>query len=276
MIKLEAKKSFGQNFLVDRGVIDRIVAAALLSPTDSVLEVGPGMGALTRRLALEVERVVAVELDRRMVAHLKEELADASTLEVVAADILKVDLPKILTERHAGLWKVVANLPYNISSQVLFRFLEERHLFSLLLLMLQKEVGDRLVAAPATGEYGILSVLFQMHFQIRREILVRPGAFRPIPKVDSVVLSFRPLPAPREEIGDPHLFKAVVKAAFSQRRKTLHNCLKGIAGLPPHQVANALDSAGIDPRRRGETLSLAEFASLSRSLDACRNAGEEG
>jgi 16S rRNA (adenine1518-N6/adenine1519-N6)-dimethyltransferase len=270
MTRIEAKKSFGQNFLVDRGVIARILDAARLEETDSVLEVGPGMGALTTEMLPRVRRLVAVELDRRMVEHLGRTIGHEDKLEILSADILKVDLAAELPARHSGTWKVVANLPYNISSQVLFRFLEQRQLFSLLLLMLQKEVGDRLVAPPGTKDYGILSVMFQVYFDIRREILVRPGAFRPVPKVDSAVLSFRPLPAPRVPVPDHELFRTVVRAAFSQRRKTLRNCLKGIAGLAEPELLKCFAAAGIDPGRRGETLSLQEFADLSREVAAGR------
>jgi 16S rRNA (adenine1518-N6/adenine1519-N6)-dimethyltransferase len=266
MTRIEAKKSFGQNFLVDQGVITRILAAARLTDTDCVLEVGPGMGALTEELLPRVARLVAVELDRRMVEYLGKTFGSYENLEIVAADILRVDLTAALTERHPGPWKVVANLPYNISSQVLFLFLEQRSLFSLLLLMLQKEVGDRLVASPGGKDYGILSVMFQMYFDVRREILVRPGSFRPVPKVDSVVLSFRPLPAPRFPVTDHELFRTVVRASFSQRRKTLRNCLKGIGELPETEVLRCFAVAGIDPGRRGETLTLQEFSALTGAI----------
>jgi 16S rRNA (adenine1518-N6/adenine1519-N6)-dimethyltransferase len=270
MIRIEAKKSFGQNFLVDQGIIARILTAARLQETDWVLEVGPGLGALTAELLPRVARLVAVELDHRMVEYLEKSLGSHDTLEVVAADILRVDLSAALTARHSGPWKVVANLPYNISTQVLFLFLEERQLFSLLLLMLQKEVGDRLVAGPGSKDYGILSVMFQMYFDMKREILVRPGAFRPVPKVDSVVLSFSPLPTSRMPLADHELFRSVVRASFSQRRKTLRNCLRGIAGLPEETVLRCLADSAIDPGRRGETLTLQEFAALTGALASAK------
>jgi 16S rRNA (adenine1518-N6/adenine1519-N6)-dimethyltransferase len=187
----------------------------------------------------------------------------------VAADILRADLPEVLQSRWPGSWQVAANLPYNISSPVLFRFLESRALYSRLILMLQKEVGDRLVAKPCSKEYGILSVLFQLHFDITREFIVKPGSFYPVPKVDSVVLSFIPLPAPRVEVGDELFFRRVVKAAFGQRRKTLWNCLKSLDLVANDQeLAQALAECGIEGGRRGETLSLEEFALLSKSLPA--------
>jgi 16S rRNA (adenine1518-N6/adenine1519-N6)-dimethyltransferase len=267
MSAVRALKALGQNFLVDRNVLARIVSVVDPQPDESLLEIGPGQGALTRLLVATAGRVVAVELDRRLVPLLRAEFASQSRVEVIEADILKVDLEQLLTERHAGQWKVAANLPYNISSQVLFKFLETPLLFSRLVLMLQKEVGDRLVAPPACKEYGILSVFCQLHFDISREILVKPGSFQPVPKVDSVVLRFTPLARPRADVGDERFFRRLVKAAFSQRRKTLWNCLKGAdLGVGGEILSDALRQASIDGSRRGETLTLEEFARLSRVL----------
>lgn len=262
------KKALGQNFLTDRNVLARIAEAVTIVPGDRILEVGPGRGALTALLAEKGAQVVAVELDRELVPLLRKEFAGRKNVEVVEADILAVDLPRLLGEREGGTWKVAANLPYNISSQVLFRFLECRGLFSLLVLMLQKEVGERLLAPPACKEYGALTVLFRLHFQIRREFVVKPGSFHPVPKVDSVVLSFTPLPAPRVDVGDEEFFRRVVKAAFGQRRKTLWNCLRGADLAESDTLAVALERCGIDPGRRGETLSLEEFAALTRIINA--------
>ncbi len=260
------KKTLGQNFLTDRNVLSRIADAVGIGPGDRVLEVGPGRGALTTLLAERAEQVVAVELDRELVPFLRKEFVGRGNVEIVEADILTVDLSRLLGERGGGTWKVAANLPYNISSQVLFRILECRGLFSLLVLMLQKEVGERLLAPPACKAYGALTVLFSLHFNIRREFSVKPGSFYPVPKVDSVVLSFTPLPAPRVDVGDEGCFRKVVKAAFGQRRKTLWNCLRGAALTDDATLAGALDRCGIAPGRRGETLSLEEFGMLSRAL----------
>ena len=208
-----------------------------------------------------------LELDRQLVSLLKKEFADSGTIEVVQADILRTDLQAVLLERWPGKWAVAANLPYNISSQVLIRFMENRQLFSRLVLMLQKEVGDRLVARPGTKEYGVLSVLLRLHFDIVREFAVKPGSFHPVPKVDSVVLTFIPLPAARVEVGDERFFRQVVKAVFGQRRKTLWNALKSLdLDAEDRELSQVLAECGIDSRRRGETLSLDEFALLSRAL----------
>lgn len=271
MEKIRPKKALGQNFLTDRTVLSRIVETVAVSPGDRVLEVGPGRGALTRLLVERGARVVAVELDRDLVPLLEAELADKGNAEVVQADILAVDLGDLLESRAEGKWKVAANLPYNISSQVLLKFIDHRRLFSRLVLMLQREVGERLIAPPACKEYGILTLFCRLHFDVSREFIVKPGSFYPVPKVDSVVLRFEPLPAPRVEVGDEAFFRRVVKAAFGQRRKTLWNCLKG-AGLVAGDelLSEALGRCGIDGGRRGETLSLDEFAVLSRALLASR------
>ncbi len=266
---IRARKALGQNFLVDRNVIARIADAVDIGPEDRILEVGPGKGALTELLAARCARLVAVELDTRLVPVLRREFSDNQRVEIVHDDILKLDLRSLLASEGAGKWKVAANLPYNISTPVLFKFLDHMDLFSRLVLMLQKEVGDRLAASPGTKDYGTLSVFFQLHFNVARELIVRPGSFHPVPKVDSVVLSFVPLEKPREEVGDERYFRRMVKGAFSMRRKTLWNCLKGAdLGLSGEQLAEALETCGIDPGRRGETLSLGEFAALSRAMIA--------
>jgi 16S rRNA (adenine1518-N6/adenine1519-N6)-dimethyltransferase len=264
---LRAKKSLGQNFLVDANVLARIVKTVDVNPEERILEIGPGKGALTELLCRTAKHVVAVELDRRMVAFLLEKFSQTSNVEVVADDILGTDLNRLLLGRWSGKWKAAANLPYNISSQVLFKFIDNRNLFSELVLMLQKEVGERLIARPCTKEYGILSVFCQMYFDISRELLVKPGSFRPIPKVDSLVLKFRVLESPRVEVGDELFFRTVVKSAFSQRRKTLWNCLRSAFPLIVENVLmDIFHDCGVDPRRRGETLSLDEFALLAKGI----------
>lgn len=265
--KLRPKKSFGQNFLTDRNVLARIVDSVKIDETDRILEIGPGKGALTVLLAQRAARVVAVEVDRDLVGYLRKEFSGIGNVEIVESDVLKTDLAVLLGERWEGRWKVAANLPYNISSQVLFRFLDNHELFSTLTLMLQREVGERIASGPDCKEYGILSVLCALHFDVEKLFIVKPGAFYPVPKVDSIVLKFTTLPAPRYDVGDETLFRRLVKAAFSQRRKTLWNCLKS-AGLTQDEqsLLSILNNCGIDPGRRGETLSPAEFAFLSRTM----------
>jgi 16S rRNA (adenine1518-N6/adenine1519-N6)-dimethyltransferase len=260
-------KSLGQNFLVDNNVIDRIIRNADIKPEDAVLEIGPGRGALTEHLARTAGRLVLIEYDHALAAGLKKHYEDQPHITVIDADVLAVNLSKVLEENAAGVkWKVVANLPYNISTVVLFRLLEVRDRLTRMILMLQKEVGDRLVAHPDCSDYGVTTVLLGLWFDMRREFIVPPGCFHPSPKVDSAVLSFVPLPEPRVVVGDEAVFKRVVKGAFGMRRKTLLNCLKASELGPLDSVRKILDDCGIEGKRRGETLSLVEFAALSRGF----------
>ncbi len=262
VMALHPKKRFGQNFLRDPSVVARIMAAAELSPASRVLEIGPGLGALTDRLLERAGEVTVFEIDRDLAADLAGR--GHPRLKVIAGDALGLDWTAQLQDPP---YRLVANLPYNISSQILFKILDHRPLFDRLVLMFQKEVGDRLCAGPATADYGILSVLCQPWYDIRRVALVPPGAFFPPPKVVSAVLLFTPLAAPRVAISDEAFFRRVVKGAFGQRRKTLRNALTG-AGFDGARVDSVLASAAIDPVRRGETLTLEEFARLASLLQA--------
>jgi 16S rRNA (adenine1518-N6/adenine1519-N6)-dimethyltransferase len=271
MERVRAKKALGQNFLVDGNVLANIIKAADVRPEDMILEIGPGTGALTSRLADAAARVVAVEWDRDLVTLLRKELSRYTSLEIIHGDFLRIDLHQVLASSGTGRWKVVANLPYNISSQILFRIIDERSMFSELLLMLQKEVGDRLLAPPACKDYGVLTVLSRLYCDVKKVMPVKPSSFRPIPKVDSAVLRFRILPEPRIDVGDELLFRQVVKASFAQRRKTLFNCLKSMDLLSDETaLRQILACTGIDAQRRGETLSLEEFALLTKEILALR------
>jgi 16S rRNA (adenine1518-N6/adenine1519-N6)-dimethyltransferase len=257
-------KALGQNFLVDGNIIEKIISSADVHPEDNVLEIGPGRGALTEILVQRAGRLVLVEFDHALATSLKRRYEHEPRVTVVDGDVLEVDLAGMLS--GADTWKVVANLPYNISTAVLFRLHEIRTKLSRMILMLQKEVGDRLVAPPDCKDYGVTTVLLGLWFDMRREFLVHPGCFHPSPKVDSAVLRFVPLAAPRAEVGDEVVFKRVVKAAFGMRRKTLVNCLKAAELVTADELQQVLSGCEIDGRRRGETLSLDEFAALSRSL----------
>jgi len=255
-------KSLGQNFLVDQNIIDKIIVAANIQPDEAVLEIGPGRGALTAQLAERAGRLLLIEFDHALAAYHSNRFKDKESVTVIDADVLKVDLAAVLSETPLK-WNVVANLPYNISTEVLFRLFEVHHKLSRMTLMLQKEVGDRLAAPPNCSEYGVTTVLLGLWFDIRRNFIVPPGCFHPMPKVDSAILSFTPLSEPRADVGNEHIFKCVVKAAFSMRRKTLSNCLKSAEYVRDVDLEQLLNSCGIDGRRRGETLSLEEFAKLS-------------
>ena len=260
-------KSLGQNFLVDGNIIDKIITSAQIGPDDCVLEIGPGRGALTEHLARRAGRLVIVEYDHALAASLTRRYQDDPRITVIDGDILAVDLNAILSVVDTS-WIVVANLPYNISTVVLFRLLEVRNRLSRMILMLQKEVGDRLVSRPDCSDYGVTTVLLGLWFDMHREFLVSPGCFHPAPKVDSAVLSFVPLQAARVPVGDEAVFRKVVKGAFAMRRKTLINCLKAAELAPLDELRQILTECGIDGKRRGETLSLDEFARLSRSLSS--------
>lgn len=255
-------KSLGQNFLVDQNVIEKIIHVADIQPDDAVLEIGPGRGALTDHLAQRAGRLVLIEFDHALAAYHRERNKDNPRVTVLDADVLKVDLAAILSE-IPGKWNVVANLPYNISTEVLFRLLEVHGRLSRMTLMLQKEVGDRLAAPPNCSEYGVTTVLLGLWFDIRRSFIVHPGSFHPRPKIDSAVLTFKPLENPRADVGSEEIFRSVVKASFSMRRKTLANCLKSAECTAGVELETLLKACDIDGRRRGETLSLEEFARLS-------------
>jgi len=256
----QTKKRFGQHFLNDRNVIDKIVTAARLNPEQEVVEIGPGLGVLTDQLLPAAAHVHVMEIDRDLIVRL--EARQDQRLTVHAGDVLKLDWNLCLPQPP---YTLVANLPYNISSQVVFKFLEHRNLFQRMVLMFQREVGERLAAEPGGRDYGILSVLCQLWYDISVVTLVKPEAFTPPPKVDSIVLNFKPLPAPRVDPINERFFRRVVKAAFTQRRKTLRNSLLAANFFAP-EIDSALQSADISPGRRGETLSLDDFSRLTKSL----------
>jgi len=256
------RKRFGQNFLHDQNVLDRIITAADFQEDDRILEIGPGPGALTSRLLATGLPVLAVEIDRDLGTALQAR--DEKNLDVKIGDVLRLDWMELLQNPP---YKLIANLPYNISSQVLFKVLDHRHAFRRLVLMFQKEVGDRLVAEEGTRNYGILSALIQPWFQIDRVVKVPPGAFHPPPKVDSVVLCLEPLSEPRLALHDEALYRKLVKGAFAQRRKTLRNSLLG-SGWAAELIDQAFSETGINPGRRGETLKIEEFGSLANLLSS--------
>lgn len=258
-------KSLGQNFLIDNNIIDKIIQAADIQPGEFVLEIGPGRGALTGHLAERAGRLVLIEFDHTLAAWHNSQQYDNPTVKVIDGDVLKVNLAEILSE-NTGRWNVVANLPYNISTEVLFRLYDIHHRLSRMTLMLQKEVGDRLTAPPDCSAYGVTTVLLGLWFDIRPAFVVHPASFHPSPKVDSVVLNFIPRLKPGADVGDENIFRAVVKSAFSMRRKTLANCLKSAEFAKEIDCGELLDASEIDGKRRGETLSLEEFARLSRGV----------
>ena len=261
--KLRADKKLGQNFLIDENVVHQIVAAAELSEADTVLEVGPGIGTLTQGLAESKARVVAVELDTRLLPVLATTLNGYDNVRVVHGDILKVN---IMEEVGAPSFKVCANLPYYITTPIIFALLEKRLPMERLVAMVQKEVAERMAAQPGGKEYGALSVAIQYYTEPKIAFIVPPTSFIPAPAVDSAVIVCKRREKPPVEVCDEGLFFRVVKAAFSLRRKMLSNSLKNM-GIKSEHVAKWLELAGVDGKRRAETLSLEDFAKLTNSFN---------
>ncbi len=296
-MNFKAKKAFGQNFISDPQIIEAIVDASGAGPQDTVVEIGPGKGALTCSLAKRAERVIAVELDSSVIPLLKGNLAGAKNVEIVNEDILKFDWSRVAivpestcttaateiqcsvakkpeTPCNSGVLRVVGNLPYYITTPILLGILERCVPAETITVMVQKEVADRIVASPGGRDFGVLSISLQYYADCSFVLDVPAEYFEPRPKVDSAVVNLKlkkeRILAPEEEAG----FFALVKAAFSQRRKTLLNSLTGFrplssqahAPLSKEQLLAAFSAAGIDPQRRPETLSIEEFAALSRAL----------
>lgn len=259
------RRRLGQHFLRHPGAIARIVAAAELTRADTVVEVGAGTGILTVALAAQAGRVLAVEIDRHLIPRLRERLAEhqLTNVEIVEQDILAFDLEA--AAKKFGPLKVVGNLPYQISSPVVFRLLELKRLIPLAVLMFQREVADRINAPPGGKDYGILSVLVQQVANVARVMDLEPKHFQPPPKVRSAVLKLTFPAEPLQPVRDEAVFARVVKAAFGQRRKTLHNALRAL-GLPPETLSEVLSAVGIDPGLRAERLSVAQFAALADAL----------
>lgn len=258
------RKRFGQHFLVDGNIVGKIIRAAGVCPGEHVVEIGPGTGALTGPLLDAGALVTAVEVDRDLAAGLERRFSEAGGFELVCADALDFDFLDLARGKGRRL-KVVSNLPYNISGPLTARLLDQREAFSLMVLMYQKEVAARLTAMPGTRDYGSLSVIAQVYCEVKKEFDVPPGCFRPCPKVSSTVVSMRVLDGPRVPVPDPAFFGRVVRSAFGQRRKTLANAL-GALGLGKATVTAALADCGVNPARRGETLTLAEFSALASAL----------
>lgn len=261
---LRPKKSWGQNFLGEDRHLAAIARACELSPGDLVVEFGAGLGHLTRHLAATGAHVVAVERDRELVPILREEVAGLD-VEVVEANAATFSLVDLARERGSSL-VVVGNLPYHLSTEILFHVFDQREVVRRVVFLLQKEVTERIAAAPGGKEYGVLSVLLQMHAEVDVPHRVPARAFTPPPEVESAVIRFRMRERPLADPGDETLFRRLVKAAFSQRRKTLENALRAGRIAEPEELARAMEAAGIDPRQRAETLSVEEFARLSRFL----------
>jgi 16S rRNA (adenine1518-N6/adenine1519-N6)-dimethyltransferase len=261
-------RALGQHFLRDRSVVDRIVGLVAPTARDLVVEIGPGRGALTEALAARGGRLLALEIDAALAAALGERFAASPGVEIRAADARQFDYAglRALAPDPAGRVLVVGNLPYSVSKPILAALVEAAPAIDEMALMLQKEVAERVAAGPGGKTYGALSVLTQIAAAVRLAFTVPPGAFSPPPQVDSAVLHLRPHREPPVPVADRARFAAVVRAAFSQRRKSLANALAAGLGVGTERARHLIEAAGIDPGRRAETLSLAEFARLTAAF----------
>jgi 16S rRNA (adenine1518-N6/adenine1519-N6)-dimethyltransferase len=255
--EIHPRKRLGQSFLEDKNIIRRIVALAEPAGDETVVEIGAGLGSMTEELAKMAGRVIALEVDQRLVGILRERFAGQDRVEVLQMDVLKYDFSSACP---GGRIKVVGNIPYHISSPILFRLLDFRRSISLMILMFQKELADRITAPPGTKDYGIPSVLVARYTRATCELTVPPTCFYPVPDVVSSVLRITVRQEP--SLPDEALFAKIVRAAFAQRRKTLWNNLRHI-GIPEEMVGRMFAGSGIDRTRRAETLSVEEFSLLT-------------
>ncbi|HGF7898752.1 TPA: 16S rRNA (adenine(1518)-N(6)/adenine(1519)-N(6))-dimethyltransferase RsmA [Enterococcus faecium] len=265
------KKSLGQNFLTEPNILRKIVETAQIDERTNVIEVGPGIGALTEQLAMHAKQVVAFEIDDRLIPVLADTMQPYDNVTIIHQDILKTDLSTAVRETfHEELpLKVVANLPYYITTPIMMHFLESDLVVDELVVMMQKEVADRISAEPGTKAYGSLSIAVQYYMEASLAFIVPKTVFVPQPNVDSAILKLTRRDTPAVEVTDEKAFFRLTKAAFQQRRKTLWNNLQHSYGKDDQTktwLSKSLETAGIDPKRRGETLSLQEFAALSNAM----------
>lgn len=262
-------KSMGQNFLIESWVPHDIAEAACLDRNCGVLEIGPGIGPLTEQLALRAEKVAAIELDKDLFPILEETMASHPNVEIIPGDAMKLDLKKIVADKFGGLTaKVCANLPYNITTPIITKMLEAR-CFSTITVMIQREVAQRICAAPGSSDCGAFSLFCQYYAQCELLFEVPPQCFIPAPKVTSAVIRLTPRSAPPVEADEQILF-SLIKAAFAQRRKTLLNSLSGSLGgkFSKEDLREAISACGLQENVRGERLSLEDFADLSKKLQS--------
>ena len=262
-------KGFGQNFIINPGICPRIAEASGIGPGWGALEVGPGIGVLTEQLCKRADNVVSIEVDKRLPPLLEETMADYDNFKLILNDVLKVDLKALLAEEFGGKpVAVCANLPYYITSPILMRLLEEKLPIRNITVMVQKEAAQRLCAAPGTRDAGAISYAVAYYAEPKLLFSVQPGSFYPAPKVTSAVirLDVREKPAVTVPNGDEAAFFALIRAAFSQRRKTAANAIASGLGLPKDKVIAAIEAAGFDARIRPEALTLADFAKIQQAL----------
>jgi len=267
--QINPKKRLGQNFLVNSLVYNNIIQAAKLNEDDWVLEIGAGFGFLTKLLAQRVFKVVTIEIDKEIVKIIKKQLEGFKNIEIIEGDILKLDLRLIIPKGQRI--KVVANLPYYITTPIIFKLLQDKEFISCLTIMVQKEVGERIVAKPGSKDYGILSIMIQYHALVKKGMLVKNSCFFPSPKVDSVIINLEMLDKPRVFVNNETFFYNSVKGLFGQRRKMVINNLKQFKVLNNYDhdfIVRLLSGLNINPKLRPEKLSLEEIANLSNALSS--------
>ena len=265
---IRPRKRLGQSFLHDKNIINKIVDIADVMAGETVVEIGAGLGIMTERLAERGARVIALEIDPSLVAVLRERFGGNEQVEIVQADVLKVDFSGIHPGGGEGRFKVIGNIPYHISTPILFRLFQFRQWISSLILMFQEEVAERITAAPGTSAYGIPSVMVASFARAGLIMTVPAGCFYPVPKVTSAIVKIDFLDRPAAEIADPDFLLRIVRIAFAKRRKTLLNNLRSgaLPGLSEAAILGAMQLAGIDGSRRAETLSAPEFAALANAI----------
>lgn len=268
------KKGFGQNFLIDSNILDNIADAAGITQEDTVLEIGPGFGALTQVAAERAKKVIALEIDQKLIPILSETLSDYDNVEIINADVLKCDIRKLAEEKNGGRpFKVVANLPYYITTPIIMDMLEKKDAVESMTVMVQKEVAERMQAGPKSSDYGALSIAVQFYSEAAIDMIVQPSCFMPRPKVASAVITLKLRENPAVDVCDRQLYFKLVKYAFGQRRKTLLNtlCNQGGFGLTKEEMTAVINSAGLDEKIRGEAMSLEDFAKLTEKIYGLKN-----
>lgn len=267
---LRPKKRYGQNFLINEKIMEGIIAAAELEPDNVVVEIGPGLGGLTLELAQRVRHLLAIEIDHQLVAVLREILEPYPNVKLIQGDVLELNLDQEVKKafpKQEGPYKIVANLPYYITTPIIMGLLEQKRQISTMVLMVQKEVGERMRALPGSKDYGSLSVAVQYYAETEIALKVPPSSFRPAPEVDSVVIRLKVRETPAVKPLDEKMFFQVVRGAFGQRRKILVNSLSNsLDGLSKTEIIYILNDLGIDPNIRGEQLSLEEFSAIADAV----------
>jgi 16S rRNA (adenine1518-N6/adenine1519-N6)-dimethyltransferase len=268
---LHFNKRYGQNFLIDENIVNKIAETGEITRDDLILEIGPGIGTLTSALCKNAGKVISVEIDKKLIPVLNETLKEFKNVEIIQEDILKLDIIKLLEKEMFCNFKIVANLPYYITTPIIMGFLEMDLDIEKMVFLIQKEVGERLCAAPGTKAYGSLSIAAQFYADVEIEFLVPAQVFMPKPKVDSIVVSMKKKKEPDLIVDNRQMFFEIVKAGFNNRRKTLINSLTTNTNFTKEQVLQALNDCGISPGIRGEALTGQEFAQLANYLNNQEN-----